>query len=65
MPTFLNESSLLTVFSKPASGNMSNAVLSVVEEEQSLFPQPKADDICNKFVLVLLQIDIIQFVMHK
>ncbi len=45
MPTFLNESSLLTVSSKPASNNMSDAVLSGDEEEQHLFTQSEADDV--------------------
>ena len=45
MPTFLHKSSLFTVSSKPASNNMSNAVLSGDEEEQCLFTQPEADDL--------------------
>jgi hypothetical protein len=45
MPTFLHESSLFTVSSKPASNNMSNAVSSGDENEQRLFTQLEADDI--------------------
>ncbi len=45
MPTFLHESSLFTVSSKPASNNIRDAVLSGDEEEQHLFTQPEADDL--------------------